>query len=414
MKNNNLSMIQYVGVLMLASLLLFTSSLQAQDADLGEIGSDPRRALFVEVLIHDDGTAEFIEAFVADVPPGSHVSDPPLILLEYFDVNGNLVNSRNAWDPRWEFEETEEGGERQVDLPEAIGAFGILFSSDIATVRVSDQQFDPVAMLIEIDVQVTVMEFCENNPDDPNCDPDADNDGMPDQDDNCPETWNPGQDDLDNDGVGDACDLDDDGDGTNDNDDNCPTDANADQADNDGDGTGDLCDDDDDNDTVPDGDDNCPLTGPADQTDTDGDGAGDVCDDDDDNDGVLDGDDNCPLTGPADQTDTDGNGVGDACDPDDDGDSVLDAADVCPQTVFPETTLTTDSLKKNRWALSQDGSQFFQAPPQSGSKFQFTTADTGGCNCAQIVSNLGVGDGHLRYGCSTSVMLQWESYLNGN
>lgn len=58
--------------------------------------------------------------------------------------------------------------------------------------------------------------------------PDADNDGLSDDVDNCPQTPNPEQQDGDQDGVGDACD-------------NCPSTANADQADSDGDGQGDAC-----------------------------------------------------------------------------------------------------------------------------------------------------------------------------
>jgi hypothetical protein len=57
---------------------------------------------------------------------------------------------------------------------------------------------------------------------------DSDGDGIPDQEDNCPETPNPGQEDDDGDGIGDGCD-------------NCPGVANPDQVDTDGDGTGDAC-----------------------------------------------------------------------------------------------------------------------------------------------------------------------------
>ena len=72
---------------------------------------------------------------------------------------------------------------------------------------------------------------------------DADGDGVEDRQDNCPGTFNPGQEDSDDDGVGDACagGSDSDGDGVYDDSDNCPEVANPSQSDHDGDGEGDLC-----------------------------------------------------------------------------------------------------------------------------------------------------------------------------
>lgn len=125
---------------------------------------------------------------------------------------------------------------------------------------------------------------------------DRDNDGVPDEVDNCPAVANADQADRDSDGAGDACDADLDGDGTDNEADNCPFVPNADQADLDNDGLGDVCDPDLDGDGTDNGADNCPSTANSDQADFDGDGAGDVCDPDADADGVANEDDACDRT----------------------------------------------------------------------------------------------------------------------
>jgi|GEM_PF-3322519 len=184
---------------------------------------------------------------------------------------------------------------------------------------------------------------------------DSDQDGIPDDTDNCPDIPNEDQADFDEDGLGDPCDDDEDGDGWPNETDNCPLLANENQSDIDADGAGDACDDDadgdgltleqetergthplrsdSDGDGVLDQDDLCPLMPDSINRNTDGDEFGDACDHDDDDDGVLDWWDNCHLTPNPDQVpqnpDDPVPDVGAACVGDYDSDGVDDALDLC-------------------------------------------------------------------------------------
>lgn len=89
-----------------------------------------------------------------------------------------------------------------------------------------------------------VGDACDNcfevpNPDQTNTDGDCAGDAC----DLCPDTWSSDpMADLDQDGLGDACDADNDNDGIANDNDNCPFIENPDQADTDSDGVGDACD----------------------------------------------------------------------------------------------------------------------------------------------------------------------------
>jgi hypothetical protein len=137
---------------------------------------------------------------------------------------------------------------------------------------------------------------------------DSDIDAICDDVDNCPNDFNPAQEDTDEDGVANACD-------------NCPDIANTGQTDMDSDQIGDVCDacpldagNDIDGDTVCGDIDNCPDDANSLQSDCDSNGIGDVCETNSDNDGIPDACDNCPTEANPGQEDINNDGIGDACD----------------------------------------------------------------------------------------------------
>ncbi|MDD3646403.1 MAG: thrombospondin type 3 repeat-containing protein [Candidatus Gracilibacteria bacterium] len=133
---------------------------------------------------------------------------------------------------------------------------------------------------------------------------DTDGDGIPDNNDNCPNHFNPEQLDSTANGIGDVC-SDDDKDGFLGHLDNCTTIYNPDQLDENKNGVGDACEIDIDLDGIPDSIDNCSLIYNPEQFDSDFDGVGDICD-------------NCIEKYNPNQKDIDKDSIGDACDEKDD------------------------------------------------------------------------------------------------
>ncbi len=196
----------------------------------------------------------------------------------------------------------------------------------------------------------------------PDVNSDRDNDGYDNDVDNCPDTYNPGQEDTDFDGFGDSCD-------------NCIDVPNVDQLDSDSDGIGNQCDNcdfipntlqtDADNDKVGDPCDNCPDIYNRLQEDNDSDDVGNVCDncpenanttqDDIDTDEVGDVCDNCPNDVNTEQVDGDFDDIGDVCDNcpvdvntdqiNNDSDDLGDACDNCPDnTNFGQDDIDSDLI----------------------------------------------------------------------
>jgi hypothetical protein len=94
---------------------------------------------------------------------------------------------------------------------------------------------------------------------------------------------------------------------------------------------------------------------------------------------------------------------------DSDGDGVLDVLDNCSGTVIPESVPTSGQLNPNHWALTDDDFEFDTVTEGKGNgpMRSYSTADTAGCSCEQIIDAQGLGEGHGKHGCSISVMDNW-------
>ena len=94
-------------------------------------------------------------------------------------------------------------------------------------------------------------------------------------------------------------------------------------------------------------------------------------------------------------------------DRDADGDGVADSVDVCADTVIPESVPTRRLLRKH-FAL-KDGDTIFDTP---GGFNIYTTQDTAGCSCEQIIDELGLGGGQVMFGCTKGTMQNWVNMVN--
>lgn len=93
---------------------------------------------------------------------------------------------------------------------------------------------------------------------------------------------------------------------------------------------------------------------------------------------------------------------------DSDGDGVEDAIDQCPNTVIPES-VPTRRLLPNHFALIDADAVFdtYSLGRATRGSSGWTTSDTRGCSCEQIIAATSEASGHMKFGCPFGLLHYW-------
>ncbi|MCB1055776.1 MAG: lamin tail domain-containing protein [Acidobacteria bacterium] len=94
---------------------------------------------------------------------------------------------------------------------------------------------------------------------------------------------------------------------------------------------------------------------------------------------------------------------------DSDLDGVLDGADLCADTAIPESVPERRLLPLHYALIDGDTTFDTEAPGFPGLPVPtYTTDDTAGCSCEQIIDALHLGNGPKKFGCPVGIMALWK------
>ncbi|MEA3430917.1 MAG: putative metal-binding motif-containing protein [Nanoarchaeota archaeon] len=113
-----------------------------------------------------------------------------------------------------------------------------------------------------------------------------------------------------------------------------------------------------------------------------------------------------PVPESCDGLDNDCNGIVDNVDADN------DELNDCNEDLCLGSVSDSIELKPNQYAQNLDFGRF-ESGPNNDQSIVYDMQTTKGCTCKQIAENLDAGDGHVKKGCSPSLMEEWTG-LNAN
>ncbi|WP_322937881.1 DUF11 domain-containing protein [Nocardioides bizhenqiangii] len=126
------------------------------------------KAIVVKLRMTGDGSATMQDAEVFYGTPGTNVGNPPLLDIKIIDDKGAQAQHFDEWDPRWEeLEGTTQGTFSTKVADAATGSIIFPFEPDLRDFRVTNQ--DAGIFVGSYDLAPAILEFCTDNPDDPDC-----------------------------------------------------------------------------------------------------------------------------------------------------------------------------------------------------------------------------------------------------
>jgi hypothetical protein len=121
------------------------------------------RAVVVKVIFNSSTDVSLQGVLVSNTPARTSIGNPPMLLLELLDSNGQVLDSQHEWHPLLvsEWDESGTGENMQMEFS-GEGVFYVPLSETLAAVRITD--LDLGLELITVDVVQEVSAYCKARP----------------------------------------------------------------------------------------------------------------------------------------------------------------------------------------------------------------------------------------------------------
>jgi len=128
---------------------------------------DPARAMVVTVFFNSESDVIFESAHVSSRGAPAHIGNPPILMIQTFDVDGVLMGEFNSWHPLSIEAENVDGTLSSITLDSGPGTFIVPFEPKLDSLMIVDVEQNEELIFVEL--AAPIRAFCQDNPDHPNC-----------------------------------------------------------------------------------------------------------------------------------------------------------------------------------------------------------------------------------------------------